>query len=95
MKSSDEMSVLFGNYKEAISNTCVIADKCNFDFSFDKLYLPTFKVPNERPDEYLRTLTNKGLEKRLQNRQIIYNEKYTEQLYKDRSCGRNKKRNRG
>ncbi|MBO7304898.1 MAG: DNA polymerase III subunit alpha, partial [Clostridia bacterium] len=43
-KSTQEMKVLFQNYKDAISNTVKIAEKCNFDFEFDKLHLPDFKA---------------------------------------------------
>ena len=42
-KSADEMRALFASYKGAIENTVKIADKCNFDFEFDKLHLPDFK----------------------------------------------------
>ena len=43
LKSYDEMKLLFPQYPKALSNTRVIADKCNFDFEFDRLFLPTFK----------------------------------------------------
>ena len=45
-KTSDEMTALFGSYKDAIENTVRIAERCNFDFSFDNLYLPDF-VPED------------------------------------------------
>ena len=41
-KSSAEMKNLFSAYKGAVENTVKIAEKCNFDFEFDKLYLPDF-----------------------------------------------------
>jgi len=41
-KSTDEMKALFSGYRGAIENTVKIAEKCNFDFEFDKLHLPTF-----------------------------------------------------
>ena len=43
MKSTQEMKVLFSGYKDAISNTVKIAEKCNFDFDFAHLHLPDFK----------------------------------------------------
>ena len=43
MKSTEEMKVLFSAYKDAISNSVKIAEKCNFDFEFDKLHLPDFR----------------------------------------------------
>ena len=42
-KSSQEMKNLFSSYNGAIENTVKIAEKCNFDFEFDKLHLPDFK----------------------------------------------------
>ena len=42
-KSTEEMKVLFASYKDAISNTVKIAEKCNFDFDFDHLHLPDFR----------------------------------------------------
>ena len=41
-KSTDEMKRLFSNFKGAIENTVKIAEKCSFDFEFDKLHLPDF-----------------------------------------------------
>ncbi len=43
-KSAEEMKVLFAPYKDAVANTVKIAEKCNFDFEFDKLHLPDFKA---------------------------------------------------
>ena len=42
-KSTAEMKALFKGFPGAIENTVKIADKCNFDFEFDKLHLPDFK----------------------------------------------------
>jgi len=64
MKSYDEMYRLFKDLPNAVNNTSKIADKCSFDFSFSKLYLPSFKnergIPNE---EYLKEKCRTGLEK--------------------------------
>ena len=43
-KSAEEMKVLFAPFKDAVANTVKIAEKCNFDFEFDKLHLPDFKA---------------------------------------------------
>ena len=57
LKSPDEMSSLFVEYPQAISNTVRIAERCNFDFEFDKRYLPNFPLPDGLTDEaYLRQL---------------------------------------
>ena len=41
-KTATEMKNLFSQYKGAIENTVKIAEKCNFDFEFNKLHLPDF-----------------------------------------------------
>ena len=45
-KSTEEMETLFAGFDGAVENTAKIADKCNFDFEFDKLHLPDFKPEN-------------------------------------------------
>ena len=42
-KSTAEMEALFAAFPGAVENTVRIAEKCNFDFEFDKLHLPDFK----------------------------------------------------
>lgn len=42
LKSPDEMEQLFDGLSEALDNTVVIADKCNFDFDFETRHLPRF-----------------------------------------------------
>ena len=42
-KTAEEMRVLFSSFEGALENTVKIAEKCNFDFEFDKLHLPDFK----------------------------------------------------
>ncbi len=46
VKSSSEMSELFKYAPEAISNTCVIADKCDFNFEFGVTKIPLFTTPD-------------------------------------------------
>ena len=41
-KTEKEMRALFAPFDDAVDNTMKIADKCNFDFEFDKLHLPSF-----------------------------------------------------
>ncbi len=43
-KSEKEMRDLFASYEGAVENSGKIADKCNFDFEFNKLHLPDFKA---------------------------------------------------
>lgn len=68
VKSEEEMRELFPYAPEAIENTNLIADKCNFEFKFGERHLPEYDVPNNQdPYEYLRSLCMAGLEKRYVN----------------------------
>ena len=68
VKSEEEMRELFTYAPEAIENTNIIADKCNFEFKFGERHLPEYDVPdNQDPYEYLRSLCMAGLEKRYVN----------------------------
>ena len=42
-KTADEMKQLFIGFPGAVENTVKIAEKCNFDFTFNKLHLPDFE----------------------------------------------------
>jgi len=65
LKSPDEMKALFPYAPEAISNTQKIADMCNVDFEFDKLYLPEFILPEDQtPKDVLKELCMNGLKER-------------------------------
>lgn len=62
LKSPSEMNDLFKNYKNAISNTVKIANKCNVEFVFNEYKLPIFDVPkNYTAYEYLKELTFNNL----------------------------------
>ena len=45
-KSDNEMAALFADYPEALANTQIIADKCNFEFDFESRHLPLFPMEN-------------------------------------------------
>ena len=89
-KTTEEMQALFGYLKNEplgspIENTVRIAEKCNFDFDFSKLYLPAFTPPDGLCSaEYLRSLTMDGLSKRLTVGRIKYSDKHPEAEYKER-----------
>ncbi len=85
MKNAVEMSALFGKYGGAVENTVKIAEKCNFDFDFEHLYLPAFKTPDgSEPHKYLRMLAEKGFSEKLASGNIVFDEKYTEKEYTER-----------
>ncbi len=68
MKSEQEMRELFPYAPEAIENTNVIADKCEFEFEFGERHLPSYDVPDGMDHfEYLTMLCEKGIESRYQN----------------------------
>ena len=68
MKSTEEMYDIFSDIPSAVENTMKIADMCNFDFCFDKIFLPAFYPPeNLSSKDYLEKLCRQGLERRLEN----------------------------
>jgi DNA polymerase-3 subunit alpha len=84
-KSTDEMRRLFSGYRDALSNTVKIAERCNFRFEFGKVYLPAFTPPGGmHPDDYLRKLANTGLAKKLMSGEIVPNESRTPEQYRER-----------
>lgn len=65
LKSEDEMLELFKDTPEAISNTQLIADRCNFDFEFGNTKLPYFETPdNMNHFDYFKRLCLEGMKKR-------------------------------
>ena len=84
-KSTSEMKMLFSAYPEACENTQKIADMCEFDFEFDKLYLPRFNPETgEKPNEYLTRLANEGFDKKVALGAIKFTEKHPESEYRER-----------
>ena len=84
-KSTEEMEELFRAFHGAVENTVEIAEKCNFDFSYDKLYLPDFTPEgNMTHAEKLRRDAYRGLEERIACGKISLSgrarEQYTERL---------------
>lgn len=61
LKSGDEMAEAFSDYPEAVSNTQIIADKCNFNFEFGVTKLPHFDAPTADHKAYLKEECIKGL----------------------------------
>ncbi|MBQ3022371.1 MAG: DNA polymerase III subunit alpha [Clostridia bacterium] len=88
LKSEEEMRNLFKYAPEAIENTNIIAEKCNFDFKFGERHLPKYAVPdNMEPFEYLKSLCKKGLEKRYKNPTTEHTERLDYELGVIQSMG--------
>ncbi len=65
LKSEDEMRKVFAYLPEAVDNTQMVADACNFDFKFGEYHLPEFKSPDGKTNsQFLRELCEKGLMER-------------------------------
>jgi len=62
LKSESEMAALFPDSPDALSNTEIIAQKCNYDFEFGTYHLPAFKLPDGETDSfaYLEKLCHLG-----------------------------------
>jgi len=66
MKSPEEMMEAFRDVPQAITNTIEIAERCNFDFTLDKAYLPDYPLPEGQSlDEVIDERARAGLEARL------------------------------
>lgn len=63
LKSYDEMAVLFADCQEALTNTQLIAERCNVTLEFGKLLLPEFPIPAGFSDanEYLLHLCREAI----------------------------------
>ncbi len=84
-KTASEMKVLFGGFKDALSNTVKIAEKCNLDFEFDKLHLPTFTPEDGMTHaQKLRKDAYDGFERKILEGRISFlnhkREEYTERI---------------
>ncbi|MCU0641519.1 MAG: DNA polymerase III subunit alpha [Candidatus Margulisbacteria bacterium] len=65
LKSAAEMAERFGDIPEALANTAVVADKCNFELETGVLHLPNFAVPaGQTPDSFLEKLVWDGIKQK-------------------------------
>ncbi|MEZ6196024.1 MAG: DNA polymerase III subunit alpha [Planctomycetota bacterium] len=62
LRSGEEMARLFSYCPEAIANTRVIADRCDFEMKFGARFLPRFTVPDGTPSEvFFERLCREGI----------------------------------
>jgi len=65
LKSGQEMANLFRDVPDALTNSLLIAERCDVDLSTDGYVLPKFEVPEGYTTKgYLRKLCEDGLQKR-------------------------------
>jgi len=64
LKSAGEMGRIFAEVPEALTNTLLIAERCEVDLGFKGYHLPDFPVPNgETAQSYLLNLCMLGLQR--------------------------------
>ncbi|MDL2286942.1 DNA polymerase III subunit alpha [Eubacteriales bacterium OttesenSCG-928-G02] len=81
LKSTQEMYELFKDIPEAVENTVKIAERCNFEYDFDTIHLPSFTPPKGfTSKEYLHKLCYDGLEKRFEQNKIDNKDEYIKRL---------------
>jgi len=80
LKSGDEMLEAFRDYPEAVENTSLIAERCNFDFEFGVTKLPLFDIPTDDHRAYLKNECIKGLENLLGIIPPVYKERLDYEL---------------
>ncbi len=62
VKTRDEMLKALPGFEDALDTTLEIAERCNVDFTFGELKLPSFTAPDGRDNiEYFRTSCYEGL----------------------------------
>ncbi len=84
-RSTEEMTTLFQEVPEAVTNTQTIADRCNFEFEFGVNKLPIYHVPEGyTPKQYLEMLARKGLEEKIASGEITFTDERTLDDYKTR-----------
>ncbi len=65
LKSEEEMKALFSAHPDALENTALIAERCNFDFDFTKRHLPVYPLPEGvKSATFLKELAEKGLKEK-------------------------------
>ncbi len=64
-KGPAEMEQVFGEVREALTNTIRIAEMCNLDLGFKGYHLPDFPVPGgQTPESYLEGLCRAGVRRK-------------------------------
>jgi DNA polymerase-3 subunit alpha len=86
LRSPEEICALFKDHLDAVYNTGVVADSCEFSFETGKLFFPKFIIPSEHtPITYFKHLCWEGFDRLLKEGRITEDQKdrYTERLNKE------------
>jgi DNA polymerase III subunit alpha len=66
LKTGEEMAAAFGDFPEALSNTLLVAERCDVDLGPTVNHLPDFEVPaGSTLDEYFEQMVRNGFAERL------------------------------
>ncbi|MBQ7529064.1 DNA polymerase III subunit alpha, partial [bacterium] len=81
IKSREEMLEVFDFCPEAVDNTLLVAERCNFEMDFNTVYLPKFPVPdNMTSADYLKKLCQDGIKKRFTDEGKEFSKVYQDRL---------------
>ena len=81
LRQIEEVDRIYSAYPIAIKNTYEIINQCEVVIDFDQLHLPKYQFGKESAGQKLKELTNKGLVRRLKQKNI-FTDKY--QQYQSR-----------
>ncbi|MBA4391451.1 MAG: DNA polymerase III subunit alpha [Syntrophus sp. (in: bacteria)] len=74
-KSPDEFDRAFSQYPEALSNTVLVAERCDLSIDTDTYHFPEFKAPDGMDlNDYFEQLAREGFEHRLPAIRALYGE---------------------
>ena len=85
LKSYEEMARAFPTDTEALLRTGEIAARCQFDFTFGQVHMPTFTPAlGKTHKQMLDEATEAGLQRKLKEGKISFSGKFTEEDYRKR-----------
>ncbi len=84
LRSASEMRELFSDIPEALDNSLAIAERCNVTLKLGESFLPNFPTPaGQTESDYLRELSVRGLEERLERVPEADHQAYRERLERE------------
>ena len=76
VKTATEMSAIFAEVPEAITNTEKVAERCNVVLNFEENHLPRFPVPEGQTlNGYFESVVHDGFEGRIEALQAVTSER--------------------